>query len=136
MIKSFLIIECPHRDQGLPCCPLPLLHSRGPRLHHRHHGPHERDRGVSRVRIRHQGLAHVLCGGLVCSQVRGTNHQNIFLDFDGICSGSRSTPSTSILSKCVPPSQLGKIFSVTQAVSTLISMAMGYLSTQVSQHIT
>ena len=48
-----------------------------------------------------------------------------------IFSGSKSTPSTSILSKCVPPTQLGKIFSVTQAFSTIIGMAMGYLSTQV-----
>ena len=134
IINSFLI-ECPHRHQGLHCCSLPLLHSRGPRLHHRHHGPHKRGRGVSRVCICHQGLAHVLCGGLVCSQVREPIIK-IFSLTDGICSGSRSTPSTSILSKCVPPSQLGKIFSVTQAVSTLISMAMGYLSTQVSQHIT
>ena len=51
---------------------------------------------------------------------------------NSMSSGSKSTPSTSILSKCVPPTQLGKIFSVTQAFSTIIGMAMGYLSTQVT----
>ena len=58
-----------------------------------------------------------------------------FEDFDRfllIISGSRGTPTTSILSKCVPKSQLGKIFSISQALSTLVWLAMGYASTQVS----
>jgi len=45
-------------------------------------------------------------------------------------SGSSGTPSISILSKCVPASQLGKIFSLSQAISTIVYMAMSYLSTQ------
>lgn len=50
-------------------------------------------------------------------------------------SGSKGTPAISILSKCVPPSELGKIFSISQAASTLLGVGMGYLSTQVSGHI-
>jgi len=44
-------------------------------------------------------------------------------------SGSKGTPSTSILSKCVPASQLGKIFAVSQAIATIFGMLMSYLST-------
>ena len=51
-----------------------------------------------------------------------------------VTSGSKGTPSISILSKCVPASQLGKIFSISQAISTLFGVGMGYLSTQVSHH--
>jgi len=44
-------------------------------------------------------------------------------------SGSRGTPSMSILSKCVPASQLGKIFSLFGAVQTLLGMSMSYVNT-------
>ena len=60
------------------------------------------------------------------------NKAELKILFDFIISGSRSTPTTSILSKCVPKSQLGKIFSISQAISTLVWLAMGYASTQVS----
>ena len=70
----------------------------------------------------------------------GIGYKN--LKFEFICSthqkylllpsGSRSTPSTSIMSKCVPANQLGKIFSVTQALATLFGMAMKYANTQAS----
>ena len=38
----------------------------------------------------------------------------------------------SILSKCVPASQLGKIFSLFGAFQTLLGMAMSYLATMVN----
>lgn len=44
-------------------------------------------------------------------------------------SGSRGTPTMSIMSKCVPASQLGKIFSLFSAVQTLLGMAMSYVNT-------
>ena len=48
-----------------------------------------------------------------------------------VCSGSRGTPAMSILSKCVPSSQLGKIFSLFGAFQTLLGMIMSYLNTMV-----
>lgn len=44
-------------------------------------------------------------------------------------SGSRSAPQQSIMTKCVPPEHLGKIFSIFGAISTLLGMAMSYLNT-------
>ena len=46
-------------------------------------------------------------------------------------SGNKGSPALSLLSKCVPKTHLGKIFSITQAISTVIGMAMSFASTQV-----
>jgi hypothetical protein len=48
------------------------------------------------------------------------------------CSGSRGTPAMSILSKCVPSSQLGKIFSLFGAFQILLGMVMSYFNTMVN----
>ena len=39
----------------------------------------------------------------------------------------------SILSKCVPASQLGKMFSILAAFQILVGMGMGYLNTMVTK---
>ena len=43
-------------------------------------------------------------------------------------------PSTSIISKCVPASHLGKLLSVTQSVSMLVGTVLMYLKTEVSKY--
>ena len=131
-----MILECSHCYQGLHSDADPLLRAAGSRLCYWHHGAHQWHRGGAGLCIRNQGVAYVLR----CCSVSIKVHKHLKIEF--ICSthqkylllpsGSRSTPSTSIMSKCVPANQLGKIFSVTQALATLFGMAMKYANTQAS----
>ena len=57
-------------------------------------------------------------------------HMYFGLALSGL-SGNKGSPALSILSKCVPKHHLGKIFSITQAFSVIIGMAMSFASTQV-----
>ena len=59
-------------------------------------------------------------------------HMYFGLALSGL-SGNKGSPALSILSKCVPKYHLGKIFSITQAFSTIIGMAMSFASTQVTK---
>ena len=69
--------------------------------------------------------------GLALSGLRSVSSLLLDIFIINIVSGNKGSPALSLLSKCVPKTHLGKIFSITQAISTIVGMAMSFASTQV-----